>query len=311
MGRVERLIKAINFIAKEEADELKEEIAEFPAVDATVNAVEEYEKKVASLFRQQKRHYVNGFKDVVAKDEVLDLKALLAKLMKDDDFAEKMAEYTTTFLTMTIEELTAAIMENIDEDVIFEVLSQRTLDWIKSWSKDLGELMKLTTHTELEAAITAVIENGEGIDKAIERIKDLPGFNRTRARTTSITEVLRANSVAAHESYVQSPAVVQKVWKHSGARKNKPRSHHVKLSGTTIGLDEHFDVGGYKGLYPRDSALPAKESVNCHCVLGPVVDEKILGLSKEEKQKLRDQAIAEADEAWLKELDEKAKAKAK
>ncbi|HWR07110.1 phage minor head protein [Sporomusa sp.] len=301
MGKVERLIKAINRIAKAEEDELKEEIAEFPAVDATLNAVEEYEKKVAGLFRAQRKHFVNGFKEAISKDETLDLKELLKKLLESDEFAEKMAGYTETFLTMTVEELTEAIMENIDEDVVFDILSQRTVDWIKAWSKDLAELMKLSTHTELEAAITAVIENGEGINKAIERIKDLPGFNRTRARTTAITEVLRANSVSAHEAFMQSPAVIQKTWKHSGAKKNKPRRNHVKLDGTSIGLDEVFDVGGHDGRYPRDSRLPPEESVNCHCVLGPVVDPKILGLSKEEKEKLRDQARKEADEKWAEE----------
>ncbi len=301
MNKLDRLLKAIDSIIKEETDELKAEIFEFPAVNATLNAVEEYEKKVADLFRAQQKHFVNGFKKVISKDDVIDLKTILAKLLESDEFAEKMAEYTETFLTMTVEELTEAIMENIDEDIVFDVLSQRTIDWIKAWSKDLGELMKLSTHTELETAIAAVLENGEGIDKAIERLKDLPGFNRTRARTTSITEVLRASSVSAHEAFLQSPAVTQKAWKHSGAKRNKPRRNHVRLDGTVIGLDEYFDVGGHKGLYPRDSRLPPEESVHCHCVLGPVVDPKILGLSKEEKEKLRDQARKEADEKWAKE----------
>lgn len=304
MDKPNRLLKAMGAIIKEEADELKDEISEFPAVDTTLSAIEEYEKKVAGLLRQQKKHFVNGLKAAITKDEAEDTKTLgsiLGKLLEDDEFAEKMAEYTATFLTMTIEELTGAIMENIDEDVAFEVLTQKTLDWIQEWAQDLGNLMKLSTHTEVEVALKAVIENGEGIPDAIKRLKDLPGFNRKRARTTAITEVLRANSVAAHEAYVQSPAVTQKMWKHSGARKNKPRKNHVKLDGITIGLDEYFDVGGHEGRYPRDSRLPPEESVNCHCVLGPVVDEKILGLSKEEKQKLRDQAIQEADEKWAKE----------
>lgn len=304
MDKLERLLKAIDVLVKDEGDELKEELSEFPALDATLNAIEEYETKVAALLREQKRHFVNGFKTAIAKDDGLDgdtLAALLKKLIQSDKFSKKMAEYTSAFLSMTIEEFVSAIMDNIDEDVVFEILSDRVIDWIKEWSVELGNLMKLTTHTELEAALQAVIENGEGIDKAILRIKDLPEFNRTRARTTAVTEVLRASSVAAHEAYMQSPAVTQKIWKHSGAKKNRPRETHVALNGTTINLDEYFNVGGYKGLYPRDINLPASESVNCHCVLGPGVDSAILGLSKEEKLKLRDQAIAEYNEKWAKE----------
>ncbi|MBP2635544.1 MAG: phage Mu protein like protein [Firmicutes bacterium] len=303
MDKLERLLKAIDAIVKDEGDELKEELLECPALAATLNAIEEYETKVAALLREQKRHFVNGFKTAVVKDDVLDgdtLAVLFKKLVQSDEFAEKMAEYTGTFLSMTTEEFVNEIMENIDEDITFELLSDFVLDWITEWSVELGNIMKLTTHSELEAALQVVIENGEGIDKAVSRIKDLPEFNRTRARTTAITEVLRANSVAAHEAYIQSPAVTQKIWKHSGAKKNKPRESHVALNGVTIGLDEHFNVSGYKALYPRDSKLPASESVNCHCVLGPGIDSAILSLSKEEKLKLRDQAIKEYNEKWAK-----------
>lgn len=301
MDKLARLLKSIERIVKDEADDLKEDLSEFPAIDATLNYIEKYETKVAALLREQKKHFVNGFKAAIVKDDSGDtLEAILAKLMKSDKFQIKMSKYTAEFLSMTIEEFVGTIMDSVDEDVAFEVLSDRVVDWIVEWSQNLAELMKLTTHTAMEEALQAVIANGEGIEKAIQRIKNLPEFNRARARATAITEVLRANSVAAHEAYVQSPAVTQKTWKHSGAKKNKPRETHVALNGETIGLDEYFNVGGYKGLYPRDSILPASESVHCHCVLGPVVDAAILGLSKEEKLKLRDEALKEYNERWAK-----------
>lgn len=296
MDRLERLFKAINSIVKEEADELKDEIADFPALDATLTAIETYEVKVAGLFRRQKKHFTDGLKTLVVKSDfenVAKVAELMTKLYEADDFADSMADYTEDFLLDVIEEMVAEIMKSIDEDVAFNTLSSKATTWISEWSKDLAEMMKLTTHSEIEKVISTVIETGESIDKAIKRLRELPEFDRTRARTTAITEVLRANSVAAHEAYVQSPAVIQKVWKHSGSKKNKPRQAHVNLSGTVIAIDEKFDVNGHQALYPRDKDLPAEEVINCHCVLGPVVDPAILGLSKEEKQRLRDQAIAD------------------
>lgn len=296
MDRLERLFKAINSIVKEEADELKDEIADFPALEATLTAIETYEVKVAGLFRKQKKYFIDGLKTLIAKDEfehMAKVADLMVKLYEADDFADSMADYTEDFLLDVIEEMVAEIMKSIDEDVAFNTLSSKATTWISEWSKDLAEMMKLTTHSEIEKVISTVIETGESIDKAIKRLKELPEFDRARARTTAITEVLRANSVAAHEAYVQSPAVIQKVWKHSGSKKNKPRQAHVNLSGTVIGIDEKFDVNGQQALYPRDKDLPAEEVINCHCVLGPVVDPAILGLSKEEKQRLRDQAIVD------------------
>lgn len=306
MDKRAQLLKAIEDLVKEEGEELKEELLLFPVLEETLKAIESFETKVASLLRAQKQHFVNGLKTVIVKEDTdtVDedtIRALLIKLVQSDDFTVKMSEYASEFLSMTIEEFVGAIMENLDKDVPFEILSDRVVDWIKEWSVELSDLMNLTTHTALENALREVIENGEGINKATLRIKDLPEFDRARARTTAITEVLRANSVAAHEAYVQSPAVTKKMWRHSGSKKNKPREVHVKLDGKAIGVHKFFNVGGYKGLYPRDKNLPASEVVNCHCVLSPVVDPKILGLSKEEKLALRDQAIAEANEKWAKE----------
>ena len=61
---------------------------------------------------------------------------------------------------------------------------------------------------------------------------------------------------------------------------------------------------------PRDVCLPPRESVNCHCLLQPVVSEEVLGLSLEERQALQAQAIAEDDGEWDKELDAQNKARA-
>jgi hypothetical protein len=48
-------------------------------------------------------------------------------------------------------------MGSIDEEVSFSILSKKTVDWIATWSKDLGKFMQLNIHTELEAALAAAI----------------------------------------------------------------------------------------------------------------------------------------------------------
>lgn len=46
-------------------------------------------------------------------------------------------------------------------------------------------------------------------------------------------------------------------------------------------------------MFPRDSSLSAKERVRCKCVMSPSVDNDILGLSEEEKQKIREETLKE------------------
>jgi hypothetical protein len=297
MSKLERLLKSLNTIIKteEEEEDITAQVEDFPGLDKVPGYIEDYEKKVAKLLRNQRKYFVNGVKSFVSKD--ITLAALLIfvtnDLFAEDEFATEMEEATAEFLTLTITELAAEMMEAIDRDVSFEVLSGRTTKWIEEWSKGLAELMKLSTHEALEAELKAAIENGESIQQAELRIKDLPQFDRKRARTTAITEILTASSRSQWEAYNQSPAVTKKRWRHSGSKKNNPRENHEAMDGVEVGVDEEFQIADSTETcqFPRDPSLSAKERVRCHCTMSPVVDKDILGLSKEEKEQLRQEAL--------------------
>jgi hypothetical protein len=296
MTKVERLLKAINEVIKadEDDEDITAAVPDFPGLDKIPKWVDDYEKKLAKLLRNQRKYFLNGVKEYVQKEiTVKGLLTYLSSLFSGDAFLKDMESLTKDFLTLTITELTADIMAAIDKDVAFNVMSKRTTDWIETWSKDLGELMKLNTHEALETELLKVIENGGSIQDAEIAIKDLPQFDRKRARTTAVTEILTASSRSQWEAYVQSPAVTKKKWKHSGDKKIKPRENHKNYDGTEVGVEDKFEIDGHEADYPRDPSLPAKERINCHCAMGPVVDEDILGLSKEEKEKLREEALKE------------------
>lgn len=296
MSKVEHLLKSLNALIKAEEDDedITDVVPEFPGLDKVPKYIEDYEKKLAKLLRNQRKYFLNGAKDYVQKELTIQgLLTYLTSLFSGDAFLADMEKLTKDYLTLTITELTAEMMEAIDKDVAFNVLSKRTTDWIETWSKDLSELMKLNTHEALETELLKVIENGGSIQDAELAIKNLPQFDRKRARTTALTEILTASSRSQWEAYAQSPAVTKKKWKHSGGKKIKPRKNHQDYDGTEVGVDDKFEIDGHEADYPRDPSLPAKERVNCHCAMGPVVDEGILGLSKEEKEKLREEALKE------------------
>lgn len=296
-----RLLQNIKaFIQKAEEDE--DSIADIlpddiPEIEKIPNLVEEFEKIVAKLLRRQRRMFLDEIKGFVSKDDSETLESLLNYFQNDlfgaDDFATMLSEEAAAFLTLTISELAAVIMDSIDKEVAFEVLSKRTTDWIESWSKQLAEIMALNTHKAIESQLLEVIQNGESIAQAELRIKDLPQFDRARARATARTEILAASSQANWESFMQSPSVIGKKWKHSGTKKIKPRETHVAMDGTVVGVDELFLVDGEFGMYPRDTSFSAKNRVNCGCVIGPVVDDHIIGLTPEEKEEIRQEVLDE------------------
>ncbi|MCY8789915.1 hypothetical protein MOD87_16880 [Bacillus inaquosorum] len=302
MNKTDKLLESLNvFIQKAEENQYKqlgEMVPDFPGKSNIPKYVEEYEKGIARLLRRQRKKFLDGLKGFVSKDSKETLEALLVfftqNLFAVDGFEEEFQELTEGFLQQTIEELAEVIMDSIDPEVPFKVLSNRTINWIKDWSKKLAGIMKLNTHEAVENVLTDAIENGSTIQDIELTLKDMPQFDRERARTTAITEVLAASSAAQYESFAQSPAVKKKKWRHSGGKKNNPRENHIDLDGTVIGVDEEFQIPGSSEtcMFPRDPKLSAGERVHCHCVLSPVVDNKILGLSPEEKEEIRREVLA-------------------
>lgn len=300
MPSIEHILKSIDAITKDaQKDDLKD-IPKFPGIDKVPGYVETFEKKIAKLLRKERKKHLTACNKFTSKDDS-PIEALLNYLEQDlfasQDFQDQLSAEAQNFLQLTVEELAKIIMESIDKDIPFERVSKQTTKWIESWSKDLAELMDLHTHDAIKNVLTNAMEDGSSIQDVELKLSDLPEFDRKRARTTAITETLTASSRAQWEAYNQSPSVTKKKWKHSGTKKNKPRENHVELDGTEVRTDEEFAIPESEETcqFPRDPVLSAKERVNCHCVLGPVVDEEIIGLSKEEKEKLRKEALKEMD----------------
>ncbi|PWI62426.1 hypothetical protein DCS65_03395 [Bacillus subtilis] len=301
MNKTDKLLKSLNaFIQKAEENQYKqlgEMVPDFPGKSNIPKYVEEYEKGIARLLRRQRKKFLDGLNGFIGKDSKETLEALLVfftqNLFAEDEFEEEFQELTEGFLQQTIEELAEVIMDSIDPEVPFKVLSTRTVNWIRDWSEKLAQIMKLNTHEAVENILTDAIENGSSIQDIELTLKEMPQFDRERARTTAITEVLAASSAAQHESYAQSPAVKKKKWRHSGGKKNNPRESHINLDGTVIGIDEEFQIPGSSEtcMFPRDPKLSAGERINCHCVLAPVVDNEILGLSPKEKEEIRKEIL--------------------
>lgn len=238
------------------------------------------------------------------------------KVKVNDAVKGKLATIFTESLEKFMPEYVGYYIAQTDKDLKLKQVSKRTTAWVKSWSKDLGDIMQLNSHTEIERILEKGLKDGSSVAEFTRAILD-SGIRDEyyKARRVAVTEVLRAHSVAQQEAFMQSPAVSEKAWKHTGEYMNEPRQNHVDMDGQRVPVDEPFELIGadgstYEPMYPRDIILPPEESINCHCICQPVVSEEILGLPLEERQRLQQEAIDEMDDEWEKELDERNKAKA-
>lgn len=257
---------------------------------------------------------------LAAAEKAVDLdtfaKLIWPGIVLNDELREKLAQIFLEYFDSFMPEFVECYIKQTDKDLKLPQVSKRTKAWTKKWSVELAELMQLTSHREIEKILETELENGSSIATFTRDIME-SGIRDEyyKARRAALTEVLRAHSVAQQEAFMQSPAVQEKMWRHTGSYRNEPRKNHVDMGGQRVPVSEPFTLDGIKGgtyypMYPRDTNLPPEESINCHCICQPVVSEEILGLSLEERQKLQQEAIDNMDDEWEKELDAKNKAKA-
>ncbi|GAK11387.1 phage minor head protein [Geomicrobium sp. JCM 19039] len=272
MTKVERFLRSLDtFIQKVETNDafLQALAAEFPEFSNLANTIDEFETEIARLLRNERNHFMDALSGFAGSPLESVLVNFTTVQFIEDNFAVDMKTINQRFFDETIREITSTVMDGIDRDVAFNTVSRRTTDWIEGWSEELGEIMQLNTHEKVEKILREGIERGASIQDIELELAELPQFNRARARTTAITEVLTASSQSHYEAYKQSPAVIGKRWKHSGSAGIEPRPNHVAMTGTVVAVDEPFTIidSIETAMYPRDPNLTARERVNCHCVM--------------------------------------------
>ena len=310
------LIKAIDaYLAKADGDLADALEAEgYAEPQTTIGYMQELEDDVAEELLEE-TNYFHAEAEKAADLETF-ASDIWPRVKLNDRLKAKLATVFTEHLSEFVPEFVAYYIAQTDRSLKLEVVSKRTVAWVESWSEQLGEIMQLNSHKEIETILTKGLKDGTGIASFTREILD-SGIRDEyyKARRVALTEVLGAHSVAQQEAFMQSPAVVDKAWKHTGAYRNDPRQNHVDMDGQRVPKDAPFTLTGIKGgtyepMYPRDVILPPEERINCHCICQPVVSEDILGLPLEERQRLQQEAIDAMDDAWEKELDARNKAKA-
>lgn len=310
------LLKAIDAFLEKAEDDLKDELeaAGFVSADKTMDAINSMEDGVAAALVEETELFTS------AAAEAEDLQAfaenIWPKVKQNDALSKKLKTVFADGLSDLVPDLVENYIKRSDKELSIPRISKLTTAWIEEWSGELADLMQLNSQTEIERILEDGLANGDSIAVFTQNILD-SGIRDEyyKARRVSVTEVLRAHNVAQQESFMQSPSVTMKMWRHTGSYRNQPRENHVAMDGQTVGKADAFTLLGidgntYRPMYPIDTILPAAESINCHCICEPVVDADILGLTLEERQALQQQAIDEMDDSWEAELDAKNRARA-
>lgn len=310
------LIKAIDaYIAKADGD-LADALGKegYAKPKKTLKYAQDIEDGVAEVLVEETDYFIAEAEKAVDLETFA--KDIWPKVKLKDELKGKLAAVFKENLEKFMPEFIGYYIKQTDKDLKLSQVSKRTTAWVKSWSEELGEIMKLNSHKEIERILEKGLKDGSSIATFTREILD-SGIRDEyyKARRVAVTEVLTAHRAAQQEAFMQSPAVSEKMWRHTGEYRNEPRQNHVDMDGQRVPVGEPFELigadgGTYNPMYPGDPILPPEERINCHCIEQPVVSEEILGLPLEERQRLQQEAIDDMDDEWEKELDAKNKAKA-
>lgn len=295
------------YIAKEDAD-LEEQLNADGYVDASIavgcineiaesiaNSTQKYVDEVLEKMQDAEslKHFIeNTWPEIVSAEE-------LTQILHDifyQQFNDLMHQFTISWIISKDPELGAAI----DDDRITKAAEE----FIKGWSGRLANHMHLSTNKQIEAILLDAQEKSLSIGEVAQAITDsgIREFGYKSLRVAR-TEVLRVEEYAHQEARVQNPSCYKKMWVHTGRAKD-PRPNHQDMNGKTVFKRERFKLKGIKDgtiyypMCPRDTELPAEESINCFCRTEDIVDEKVLGMTLEERLALRQKCMDEVDAEW-------------
>lgn len=307
------LLSAIErYIAKAD-DELEELLTEegYPAADVAVEKASELEEAVDEVLEDGVLKLLERIEEATGVDNFVsdiwpglrdeqDMAEALYKI-----FAEKFADMMRSFV-FNWAAVQNPIIAGIDEEV-----TRPAEAFVRGWSGELARIMHLNTKDSIERLLLNAQENNWTIDELSEAIGNSGIRNHGyRSRRVALTEMLRVESYAQQEEMVQDPLAYKKKWRH--VLSAHPRENHVAMNGQEVFKREFFTLIGADGatyyvMCPRDTCLPASESVNCHCLVDTIANENATGMTeeemREERRRCMDEINAEYD-AWEKKFKE-------
>jgi len=138
---------------------------------------------------------------------------------------------------------------------------------LKDRAKFFAVSINDTTLEKLSVTLAEGINSGEGITELSDRVSAVyDEFPTYRSDTIARTESTAANNEGFIEAYNQSAVVTQKEW--VATVDERTRDSHLAINGEIVPTDQEFANGL---MYPGDDSGDASETVNCRCVLAPVV----------------------------------------
>lgn len=157
-----------------------------------------------------------------------------------------------------------------DKGQIAVLLQQQESPFTRLAYENMGQNPAIRRRLQNELAQATIL--GESQQKIIQRIRAVTGQGIAQARRVAQTERTRVQSQARHMAGQEAADKGIGIANEWSARMVNTRESHADLNGKKVMQGEKFrTIWGNELEFPGDPNAPAKEVINCFCVLEPDV----------------------------------------
>jgi HK97 family phage portal protein len=216
------------------------------------------------IFQQQQQDVAAGLR---AAD---DLAAFADDPLDRDIWDERAASIMLPVLSSVMADVGNDALDDLGLDGAFDGELPHIVEAMRRQAQRFAQEIDETTWDRLRNSLGDGLENGEGLNRLMERVEEVMADRiRSSSETIARTETVRATSTGTREAWKQSGIVEDKQW-ISALIPGRTRDDHAAAHGQAVGLEEDFDVGGCSGPGPGETGC-ADQDINCLCSMAAVV----------------------------------------
>ena len=199
--------------------------------------------------------------------------------------------------TMAANDISIAVGAWLGTTASYAALNLNTLRIAQAYTADLVSGLSAEATTKLNAVLQRAFLGGQTLPEIIAQVgKAISGdkfsgiFDEIgdRAFKVATNEIMRVHSIAGQarmKDLATRNSKIKKQWVHLPAAR-VPRITHLLADGQIVGVDEPFTVGIEQLMFPRDPNGSASNTINCHCISIPYIDDEDLYATAEDRATL-------------------------
>ena len=173
-------------------------------------------------------------------------------------------------------------------------VNMQTVRIAQGYAADLISGLSADAAAKVKGVVQRAFLGGQSMSEIVEQVgRAMEGGNFSgiftevgdRAMRVAFNEILRVHSISGQarlEDLAKRNQSIKKKWIHIPVAR-VPRISHMLADGQTVPVDEPYIVEGEELMFPRDPSGSPENTIYCHCVSVPWIDNADLYATAEDR----------------------------